>query len=357
MRDEEHRAAQGPADAARAATLAERIRRNTERYRQTQAAATQAGMADAAINAAADGSTASTAKPRSRGMLADFLDEVFGEAFISALNRWWSSRIGRKTRSLAAPFVACIAVFAGLAAYPPSYDAGVHAVSSFYRAAVSRPELRIQNVAILGASRVSEQAIARALELGDDDRAALAIDAKTARERIEALGWIEKARVSLRPPQTLEVEVWERAPTMLWRVDGRLKLLDSKHVVIAEPLTRSEWPDLPLIVGSQADRAVDQALALDRAARLSGLKIVALTRVGGRRWDLELVGGLRIMLPEDDPFAALEQAIDWDDRYALFARDVEWVDLRLPFAPTVRVAGSSRRDRSVAQETAGLQSL
>ena len=353
MRDEREKAAQGAAAAAdRAATLAERIRRNTERYRQTQAQTV--GAEEARPRPEAAPST------RSRGVFADLIDEVFGEAFASAVARWWASRLGRKTRSIAAPVIACIAVFAGLAAYPPSYEVGLRAVGSFYHAAVSRPELRIQNVAIIGNSRVADETIARALELGDDDRAALTLDAQAARERIEALGWVEKARVSLRPPQTLEVEVWERAPTMLWRVDGGLKLLDAHNVVVAEPSSRREWPDLPMIVGPGANRALDEALALDRAARLAGMKIVGLTRIGQRRWDMELVGGLRIMLPEDAPFAALERAIALDDRYALFGRDIDWVDLRLPFAPTVRVVAARERLRPVSGAlggTLGQQSL
>ena len=317
--------------------------RGTEEREEVGAA--PAASSNRSRSAATDAASSPHAR-RSRGFVSDLIEDCFGEA--SA--RWWASRSGRRARSVALPIIACVCVVSGLLAYPPSYQAGLHALNSFYTAIMTRPELRIRSVAILGANRVDEADIVRALDLKGDDRAALTVDAAAARERVETLGWVEKARVSLRPPQTLEVEIWERTPTMLWREGGRLKLLDAKNVLVAEPLRRSEWPHLPMIVGRGADQELDEALALDRAARLAGLPIVALTRVGRRRWDIELVDGPRIMLPEGEPFGALERAIDWVAEYRLLDRQIETVGFAAAFCAD---GASFRVDRGARSRNAG----
>lgn len=252
--------------------------------------------------------------------------------------RWWESRFGRRARAVGAPVIIGVCLLAGLAAFPPTRDAVVEAGRSMYAAAVSRPEFRIEQVAIIGADRVSHAEIVGALDLKEDQRAAFAIDAEAARTRIEALGWVDKASVSLRPPQTLQIEVHERQPALLWRINGELQLLDAAGAKIASPDARAAWPGLPLIVGRGADVERAEAIALDRAARLAGLPILGLTRIGDRRWDLELVDGPRILLPEDKPFEALTRVVGWIESHDLMNRAISRIDLRVPHAPTVRYA-------------------
>ena len=231
-----------------------------------------------------------------------------------------------------------VSIFAGLAAFPPTREAGEAALRSLYAGVMSRPELQVRAVSLTGAQRVTSEDVIAALALGEDGRSALTLDVHGARERIKSLGWVADADVSLRPPQLLEVKLRERVPAALWRIDGSLKLLDASGVEIAPAETRAEWPGAPLIVGPGAEQVLDEALALYQSARLAGLPILGLTRIGGRRWDMELVDGPRILLPEQQPFQAIEQVSGWVGEHDLLSRDVTRVDLRLPNAPTLRRA-------------------
>ncbi|MEO1330407.1 MAG: FtsQ-type POTRA domain-containing protein, partial [Pseudomonadota bacterium] len=251
----------------------------------------------------------------------------------------------RQAFAQGAPLIAGAAAAAAVIAFPPTREAAVRTIDSLHRAVLSRPELAVRRIELIGAERVDATAVIAALGLTPDAHASLGFDAAEARDRIEALGWVKHARVALRPPQTLEIEVRERTPALLWRVDGRLWLLDPKGAKIEAPLSRRAWPGLPLVVGQDADKALDEAFQLDRAARLAGLPVAALTRIGARRWDLELVGGPRIRLPEDAPLDAVETAGRWAAERGILERGYELIDLRIAHAPVARLASAALGDR------------
>ncbi|MCG7860748.1 cell division protein FtsQ, partial [Flavihumibacter sediminis] len=92
----------------------------------------------------------------------------------------------------------------------------------------------------------------------------------------------------------------QRTPGALWRRGERLSLLDRGGVLIAELGEPGEWAHLPLFVGPGAQATLSEGMALRDEAQMAGLSVGALTRVGGRRWDLELMGGPRVLLPESD---------------------------------------------------------
>lgn len=258
------------------------------------------------------------------------------------LRRVWvrgaHSRFGRQARAVGFPAMLAVSILAGLAAFPPTRDSGEAALRSLYAGVMSRPELQVRAVSLIGAQRVTSEDVVAALALDTEGRSALTLDVHGARERITALGWVADADVSLRPPQLLEVTLRERVPAALWRIEGELKLLDASGAEIANAGSRADWPGAPLIVGPGAVNRLDEALALYQSARLAGLPILGLTRIGKRRWDMELVDGPRILLPEKQPFLAIEKVSGWIGEHALLSRDVTRVDLRLPNAPTFRRA-------------------
>jgi cell division protein FtsQ len=62
----------------------------------------------------------------------------------------------------------------------------------------------------------------------------------------------------------------------------------------------------------------------------------AAVRVGGRRWNLRLAGGIDVQLPEQDPSSAWLRLAQYQRSHSVLSRDVTVVDLRLPDRLIVR---------------------
>jgi cell division protein FtsQ len=118
---------------------------------------------------------------------------------------------------------------------------------------------------------------------------------------------------------------------------------------------RLERPDLPLLVGLGADRAVPEALALLSAAAPIADRIRGLARVGERRWDVVIEPDIRLMLPETDPVPALEQIVALHQANQLLDRDISAVDLRNPARATLRLNGAAAESfRQIKQIPTGV---
>ncbi len=199
-----------------------------------------------------------------------------------------------------------------------------------------RPEFMVKLMAVDGASDEVAAAVRETLAIGFPV-SSFVLDLDAMREKVAALPAVKTARLRVRQGGVLQVEIVERLPVVLWRTDDGLRLIDEEGVAIGSAEGRTAHPDLPLISGAGADRAVEEALALVEAARPIRSRLRGLSRRGARRWDVVLDRGQRIMLPETGAVRALERAIAMDEAVDMLARDLEAVDLRLPQRPTLRM--------------------
>lgn len=135
----------------------------------------------------------------------------------------------------------------------------------------------------------------------------------------------------------LVVTVTERAPVAIWRTSWGLELLDIDGHRVGFTDSRDGAPDLPLIVADGADQAVAEALAIFEAAQPIADRVRGLKRQGERRWDVILVGGQVIQLPEKDPVPLLERVIAVHQAGQLLDRDIQVIDMRNVNRPTIRL--------------------
>ncbi len=200
----------------------------------------------------------------------------------------------------------------------------------------SRPEFMVNMMAVDGASDLVAEGIRQILPL-DFPISSFDLDLEAMRETVVSLDPVKSARLYVRQGNVLQVEVVERLPVVLWRNEQGLQLLDDEGVLVGPAFLRSDWPELPLIVGDGANGLVTEALELVAAAEPLAARLRGLVRMGERRWDVVLDRDQRILLPEAEAVRALERVIAMDHAVNMLERDLVAVDLRLPNRPTLRM--------------------
>ena len=206
--------------------------------------------------------------------------------------------------------------------------------------------LQLAKVRIDGLKELHAEQVMAALDIRPG-RALVLYDHEAARRRLAALGWVKNVSVARLHPGVLHVDIEERRPLARWYRDGRLDLIDTQGAVIdAPPGPHSHT--LPLIIGQGANAhagSVLSALAImqDRIPKLRALHLVS-----GRRWDVLLENGVKILLPEENFDAALLQLADLHARGNLLHRAIARVDLRLDDRVVVRLSDDAALARRLA---------
>jgi len=194
--------------------------------------------------------------------------------------------------------------------------------------------LKLEKVFIEGESPEATRAIQQAVQLSAD-QPMTSIDLEAVRQRVEAIGWVESARVVRLLPDTLIVHVVEHDRLAVWQTGGVNHVIDSHGTVIAGA-DAGRYPNLPLVVGKGAEQAASEVLPLIAQRPRLASRVEALVRVDERRWDLRLKDGSLIQLPAADQEAALIQLDALDQRERLLELGFARIDLRTPEEVAVR---------------------
>jgi cell division protein FtsQ len=200
----------------------------------------------------------------------------------------------------------------------------------------NRPEFMVTLVSVEGASPDLADAIRSKLNL-PLPQSSFVIDLDAARARIEALDAVQMAELRVRTGGTLQVVITERTPALVWRSEDGITLLDATGHRVASLAERVDRSDLPLVAGPGADKAAGEAIQLLSSAGLLLPRIRGLIRMGERRWDVVLDRDQRILLPADNPVAALQRLLTINTTEDLFARDIAAFDLRIGQRPVLRL--------------------
>ena len=154
---------------------------------------------------------------------------------------------------------------------------------------VGRAGFAVKRVEVTGIDRM-ERLTVYAVALDQNSRAMPLVDLNKVRAQLLQYGWIADARVSRRLPDTLVVDIVERKAAAVWQNGGRLSLIDD-HGIVLEPVALNAMPDLPLVIGPDANvQATALTELVAHAPRLKPM-LAGATWVGGRRWDLKFQSG------------------------------------------------------------------
>ena len=128
----------------------------------------------------------------------------------------------------------------------------------------SWPALEISRIVVRGNAWLTEEEVLAAVE-GLAGSNVLITDLAAWRRRLLESPWIKDAGLRRVLPSTVEIEVRERRPLGLGRIDGRLFLVDEQGTIIDEFGPRYATLDLPVIDGLARDGDGRRALDGQRA--------------------------------------------------------------------------------------------
>jgi cell division protein FtsQ len=189
--------------------------------------------------------------------------------------------------------------------------------------------LAVRDVLVEGRRRTPPEALRDRLDL-DIGMPLLAVDTAAAKDRLETLAWVERASVARMLPNTVQVRLLERQPLALWQRDGRFEMIDRAGAVIEGAVNDrpQEYAHLRVLVGDDAPQSAAALFALLSTEPALSARVVAATRVGGRRWNVHLDNQIEVLLPERNALGAWRLLADKARDDALLDRAITAIDLR-----------------------------
>jgi cell division protein FtsQ len=186
----------------------------------------------------------------------------------------------------------------------------------------------VHRISLSGEERTAADAAYEALAIQPGDPM-FALKPDAARARLLELPWVGDAEVRRIFPDEISVRLIEKRPFALWSSAGSLWVVERSGAIISSA-DRTAFPRLTLLLGEGAPDAAPPIVDAVRKQRAIDARLEALERVGDRRWDVHLAGGVVVRLPEqgwEGQLADLETLIV---EKGVLERDIDVIDLRYP---------------------------
>lgn len=184
----------------------------------------------------------------------------------------------------------------------------------------------VENLMVEGREYTDSDAILAIANIQKGDPL-FSFDTDAAQSMLEKLSWVEGAQVTRRLPDTIHIQITERAPFALWQNKGRLSLIDDKGVFLTDHKL-SRFKDLLIVVGKDAPQECGDFLSLLGAEPLVKEQVESAKHVAGRRWDLTLKNGVLVKLPEEGASLALSKLAKAQADDSLLDKDIKMIDMR-----------------------------
>ena len=240
----------------------------------------------------------------------------------------------RRARNWALGLLVVAGVIAGVAAMGLPQMAGMAAAHG-----LGRMGFVVRNVEISGRTHVDRDQVYRIVMDARGQDMPL-VDLSETRARLLQLGWVKDARVSRRLPDTLAVDIVERAPAAILQRHQQLALIDAEGHVLAGVDPHTMPVQLPLVIGPGVERQIGAFQALIATQPTLKAQIEGGTWIGDRRWDLRFQSGETLMLPEGEAAAraALASFVRKDAEARLLGQGYVRFDMRDPRQMVVRTS-------------------
>jgi cell division protein FtsQ len=255
---------------------------------------------------------------------------------------------GRALRRAA--LVGCVAFYGLTGLYAAALNGAFDSFTGFgataYRSLASFTPLAVDQIEITGVRTGHRYRVLAALGVVPG-QSILWLDTHRARARVESLPWVKRATVLRLLPDRVKVSVEERQPYAVWQRGGVMSVIDEEGRIISDA-NGADYAALPLVVGFGAN--VEARAFLNMIERWPSLtaRMRAGVRVADRRWNIRLINGVDIRLPEKGAAAAIDELTALDEAYGLLQRDIAGIDLRLADRVTIRLSDDAAVRRAAA---------
>jgi len=186
----------------------------------------------------------------------------------------------------------------------------------------------VGDITVAGADRTSTAEVSAALGVARG-QSIFTVDATEIRTRLLDLPWVGDAEVRRNLPGSLSIRLIEKRPFALWQSGKSTVVIDRSGAVITDA-DSGGFDSLPLFAGSGAPEAAAAFLDAARPYRAVFARLQMIQRMGERRWDLLLAGGVTVKLPEEGWESQLTELESLIVEKAILERDIEMIDLRYP---------------------------
>ncbi|MFK7901295.1 MAG: cell division protein FtsQ/DivIB [Nitratireductor sp.] len=161
-------------------------------------------------------------------------------------------------------------------------------------------------------------------------------DVAKAREALRANPWVQDASVAKVYPNKIAVNIQERVAFAVWQEGDELYLIDRDGLKLGKFDGRRD--ELPVVVGKGAQTSAHTLIQHLQFHPQIASKVKAYVRVGERRWDMVFENGIRVLLPQNGMGVEISRLAMLDQEKAIFERDLEIIDLRLPDRMVLKVS-------------------
>lgn len=146
------------------------------------------------------------------------------------------------------------------------------------------------------------------------------------KQQLEALPWIDQARVDKAWPDQVRIQLVEHEPVARWNGE---QVLNSLGDALDRPVADLDLADLSGPAG-QARRVMEQYLLFSRIFVGSGIRLDGVEMHPRGAWDLKLNNGIEVVLGSRDMLERTRRVVALLERAELDLDTIKYIDARYP---------------------------
>jgi len=219
--------------------------------------------------------------------------------------------------------------------YSGEYDRFIKTVDYYQNNITRTLGITIKDILLSGEVNTSSSDILDVINNPDiyyepviDNSSIFNINLLQAKKELEKLPWVHYASVERQYPSTLSVNIIEYKPLALWQNKGNIHLINEEGQIIKENNIK-KFSNLIIMVGDDVPTyAANLIRTINNQPELAAM-VSSATRISNRRWDITLLNGVKIKLPEKNADQAWDYLAKTDEETGILDSGAKQIDLRV----------------------------